>query len=147
MGTDVRETYWSQFPNGVLLVLVEVEEALAEKRRRLPATPAHLPATCRAVARVADKFGYVPMERQHLKRIKDLRPPDECPALLGSPVGRWVKDLGEPPGVLHSSAMSVLARLKHPPVEAVDHGHRPRPAGCLRFSRRGERCLRNSRQR
>ena len=40
-----------------------VEEALAEERRRLRAMPAHLPATCRVVARVADKFGHVRVDR------------------------------------------------------------------------------------
>ena len=36
-----------------------VEEALAQEREHLRAMPVHLPATCRVVARVADKFGYV----------------------------------------------------------------------------------------
>ena len=36
-----------------------VAEALAEERRRLRALPVHPPATCRVVARVADKFGHV----------------------------------------------------------------------------------------
>ena len=36
-----------------------VTEALAEERRRLRALPVPLPATCRVVARVADKFGHV----------------------------------------------------------------------------------------
>ncbi len=40
-----------------------VEEALAEERRRLRAMPAHLPTTCRVVARVADKFGHVRVDR------------------------------------------------------------------------------------
>ena len=40
-----------------------VEEALAEERRRLRAMPAHPPATCRVVARVADKFGHVRVDR------------------------------------------------------------------------------------
>ena len=40
-----------------------VEEALAQERQRLRAMPAHLPATCRVVARVADKFGHVHVDR------------------------------------------------------------------------------------
>ena len=40
-----------------------VEEALAQERQRLRAMPAHLPATCRVVARVADKFGHVRVDR------------------------------------------------------------------------------------
>ncbi len=40
-----------------------VGEALAEERRRLRAMPAHLPDTCRVVARVADKFGHVRVDR------------------------------------------------------------------------------------
>ena len=40
-----------------------VEEALAEERRRLRALPVHLPATCRVVARVADKFGHVRVDQ------------------------------------------------------------------------------------
>ena len=36
-----------------------VEHALAQEREHLRALPAHLPATCRVVARVADKFGHV----------------------------------------------------------------------------------------
>ena len=36
-----------------------VAEALAEERRRLRALPVHPPATCRVIARVADKFGHV----------------------------------------------------------------------------------------
>ena len=36
-----------------------VAEALAQERRHLRAMPAHLPATCRVVPRVADKFGHV----------------------------------------------------------------------------------------
>ena len=40
-----------------------VEEALAEERRRLRAMPAHLPATCRVVPRVANKFGHVRVDR------------------------------------------------------------------------------------
>ena len=36
-----------------------VEEALTLERRHLRAMPAHLPPTCRVVARVADKFGHV----------------------------------------------------------------------------------------
>ena len=36
-----------------------VEQALAQEREHLRALPAHLPATCRVVARVADKFGHV----------------------------------------------------------------------------------------
>ncbi len=36
-----------------------VEEALRQERRHLRAMPVHLPATCRVVARVADKFGHV----------------------------------------------------------------------------------------
>ena len=40
-----------------------VEEALAQERQRLRTMPAHLPATCRVVARVADKFGHVRVDR------------------------------------------------------------------------------------
>ena len=40
-----------------------VEEALAQEREHLRAMPAHLPATCRVVARVADKFGHVHVDR------------------------------------------------------------------------------------
>ena len=40
-----------------------VEEALPEESRRLRAMPAHLPATRRVVARVADKFAYVRVDR------------------------------------------------------------------------------------
>ena len=36
-----------------------VEDALALERQHLRALPAHLPDTCRVVARVADKFGHV----------------------------------------------------------------------------------------
>ena len=36
-----------------------VEDALTLERQHLRALPAHLPATCRVVARVADKFGHV----------------------------------------------------------------------------------------
>ena len=36
-----------------------VEQALAQEREHLRALPAHLPDTCRVVARVADKFGHV----------------------------------------------------------------------------------------
>ena len=36
-----------------------VKEALRQERRHLRAMPVHLPATCRVVARVADKFGHV----------------------------------------------------------------------------------------
>ena len=36
-----------------------VEDALKRERQHLRAMPAHLPATCRVVARVADKFGHV----------------------------------------------------------------------------------------
>ena len=36
-----------------------VQEALALERQHLRAMPAHLPDTCRVVARVADKFGHV----------------------------------------------------------------------------------------
>ena len=36
-----------------------VEDALTLERQHLRAMPAHLPATCRVVARVADKFGHV----------------------------------------------------------------------------------------
>ena len=36
-----------------------VQEALALERQHLRALPEHLPATCRIVARVADKFGHV----------------------------------------------------------------------------------------
>ena len=36
-----------------------VQEALALERQHLRALPEHLPATCRLVARVADKFGHV----------------------------------------------------------------------------------------
>ena len=36
-----------------------VEEALTVERQHLRALPAHLPDTCRVVARVADKFGHV----------------------------------------------------------------------------------------
>ena len=35
------------------------EQALAQEREHLRVLPAHLPATCRIVARVADKFGHV----------------------------------------------------------------------------------------
>ena len=35
------------------------EQALAQEREHLRPLPAHLPATCRVVARVADKFGHV----------------------------------------------------------------------------------------
>ena len=44
-----------------------VEEALAQERQHLRAMPVHLPATCRVVARVADKFGHVLplLERKH----------------------------------------------------------------------------------
>ena len=38
------------------------EEALALERQHLRAMPKHLPATCRVVARVADKFGHVRVE-------------------------------------------------------------------------------------
>ena len=38
------------------------EEALALERQHLRAMPRHLPATCRVVARVADKFGHVRVE-------------------------------------------------------------------------------------
>ena len=40
-----------------------VEEALAQERQHLRAMPVHLPATCRVVARVADKFGHVRVDR------------------------------------------------------------------------------------
>ena len=40
-----------------------VEEALTQEREHLRAMPAHLPATCRVVARVADKFGHVHVDR------------------------------------------------------------------------------------
>ena len=40
-----------------------VEEALAQERRHLRAMPAHLPATCRVVPRVADKFGHVRVDK------------------------------------------------------------------------------------
>ena len=40
-----------------------VAEALAQERRRLRAMPAHLPATCRVVPRVADKFGHVRVDK------------------------------------------------------------------------------------
>ena len=40
-----------------------VEDALTLERRHLRALPAHLPATCRVVARVADKFGHVRVEK------------------------------------------------------------------------------------
>ena len=40
-----------------------VEEALAQERRHLRAMPAHLPATCRVVPRVANKFGHVRVDR------------------------------------------------------------------------------------
>ena len=40
-----------------------VEEALALERRSLRAMPAHLPATCRVVPRVADKFGHVRVDK------------------------------------------------------------------------------------
>ena len=40
-----------------------VEEALAQERRHLRAIPAHLPATCRVVPRVANKFGHVRVDR------------------------------------------------------------------------------------
>ena len=40
-----------------------VEEALAQEREHLRAMPAHLPATCRVVARVADKFRHVHVDR------------------------------------------------------------------------------------
>ena len=36
-----------------------VDDALTLERQHLRAMPAHLPATCRVVARVADKFGHV----------------------------------------------------------------------------------------
>ncbi len=38
------------------------QEALALERQHLRAMPKHLPATCRVVARVADKFGHVRVE-------------------------------------------------------------------------------------
>ena len=40
-----------------------VEEALALERRHLRAMPAHPPATCRVVPRVADKFGHVRVDK------------------------------------------------------------------------------------
>ena len=40
-----------------------VQEALTLERQHLRAMPAHLPATCRVVARVADKFGHVRVDR------------------------------------------------------------------------------------
>ena len=40
-----------------------VEEALALERQHLRALPEHLPATCRIVARVADKFGHVRVDK------------------------------------------------------------------------------------
>ena len=40
-----------------------VEEALTQEREHLRAMPAHLPATCRVVARVAEKFGHVHVDR------------------------------------------------------------------------------------
>ena len=40
-----------------------VVEALTQERQHLRAMPAHLPATCRVVARVADKFGHVRVDR------------------------------------------------------------------------------------
>ena len=39
------------------------EEALAQERQHLRALPAHLPATCRIVPRVANKFGHVRVDR------------------------------------------------------------------------------------
>ena len=36
-----------------------VEDALARERQHLRAMPAHPPATCRVIGRVADKFGHV----------------------------------------------------------------------------------------
>ena len=44
-----------------------VEEALAQERQHLRAMPVHLPATCRVVARVADKFGHVRVDLGLLK--------------------------------------------------------------------------------
>ena len=40
-----------------------VEAALTLERQHLRALPAHLPATCRVVARVADKFGHVRVDK------------------------------------------------------------------------------------
>ena len=42
------------------------QEALGLERQQLRATPKHLPATCRVVARVADKFGHVRVELTRL---------------------------------------------------------------------------------
>ena len=39
------------------------QEALTLERQHLRALPAHLPATCRVVARVADKFGHVRVDK------------------------------------------------------------------------------------
>ena len=40
-----------------------VDDALTLERRHLRAVPAYLPATCRVVARVADKFGHVRVDK------------------------------------------------------------------------------------
>ena len=40
-----------------------VDDALTLERQHLRAMPAHLPATCRVVARVADKFGHVRVDK------------------------------------------------------------------------------------
>ena len=52
-----------------------VQDALTLERQHLRAMPVHLPATCRVVARVADKFGHV--------RVDEVAPVSWTPILLG----------------------------------------------------------------
>ena len=61
-----------------------VQDALTLERQHLRAMPVHLPATCRVVARVADKFGHVRVDQRHLLGAD----PPRLPAGVGEAVSR-----------------------------------------------------------